>query len=105
MLLSTLYLIVSLTRTVEEGTGSVSYKVPVYGRWLLCLLSPVAVALGIDQVFIVCLCVKLYLFLTALKKIEGYVCLPKNSFQIMFLGPPPCCLPAQKVDEKNYHIL
>ncbi|XP_053402183.1 cholesterol transporter ABCA5-like isoform X2 [Mercenaria mercenaria] len=49
MLISTLYLIVSLTRTIDEGTGSVSYTVPVYGRWLLCLLSPVALALGIDQ--------------------------------------------------------
>ncbi|XP_060587751.1 cholesterol transporter ABCA5-like isoform X2 [Ruditapes philippinarum] len=49
MLISTLYLIVSLTRTIDEGTGNVTYSVPVYGRWLLCLLSPVALALGIDQ--------------------------------------------------------
>ena len=50
MLTSLLYLIVSQTRTYEEGTGSASYDVPVYGRWLLCLLSPTALSLGIDQV-------------------------------------------------------
>ncbi|KAH3769106.1 hypothetical protein DPMN_170353 [Dreissena polymorpha] len=49
MIVSCLYLAVSLTRTYEEGTGSVSYKIPVYGRWLLCLLSPVCLALGMDQ--------------------------------------------------------
>ncbi|KAL4218252.1 ATP-binding cassette sub- A member 5 [Mactra antiquata] len=49
MLSSCLYLIVSLTRTYDEGTGSVSYKVPVYGRWLLCLISPCALSLGMDQ--------------------------------------------------------
>ncbi|XP_052816309.1 cholesterol transporter ABCA5-like isoform X2 [Mya arenaria] len=49
MITSCLYLAVSLTRKYEAGTGSVSYSIPVYGRWLMCLLSPVAFALGMDQ--------------------------------------------------------
>ena len=50
MLVSCLYLAISLTREYGVGTGSVEYSIPVYGRWLMCLFSPVAFALGIDQV-------------------------------------------------------
>ncbi|WAR12284.1 ABCA6-like protein [Mya arenaria] len=35
MITSCLYLAVSLTRKYEAGTGSVSYSIPVYGRWLI----------------------------------------------------------------------
>ncbi|XP_053381131.1 cholesterol transporter ABCA5-like [Mercenaria mercenaria] len=47
MLISLLYLIVSLTRTYTSA--GVEYTIPVWGRWLLCILSPVALALAIDQ--------------------------------------------------------
>ncbi|XP_052276886.1 ABC-type organic anion transporter ABCA8B-like isoform X3 [Dreissena polymorpha] len=47
LLISTLYLVVSLTRTYT-ATG-VQYTIPVWGRSLLCLLSPVCLALAIDQ--------------------------------------------------------
>ena len=48
MVFSLLYLPVSLTRTYEVD-GPVS-SIPVWGQFLLCLLSPVAVALAVDQV-------------------------------------------------------
>ncbi|XP_060574789.1 cholesterol transporter ABCA5-like isoform X2 [Ruditapes philippinarum] len=47
MMISLLYLIVSLTRTYTS-TG-VQYTIPVWARWLLCLLSPVSLALAVDQ--------------------------------------------------------
>ena len=51
MIISCLYLIVSMTRTTSIDGGSVSYSISVPVRWLLCLLSPVALSLGIDQVY------------------------------------------------------
>ncbi|XP_064604121.1 cholesterol transporter ABCA5-like [Liolophura sinensis] len=48
MAISLLYLVVSLTRT-QTSTGDVDYSIPPGGRWALCLLSPVALALAIDQ--------------------------------------------------------
>ncbi|KAL4239790.1 ATP-binding cassette sub- A member 5 [Mactra antiquata] len=47
MLISLLYLIVSLTRTYTSS--GIQYTIPVWGRWILCLFSPVALALAIDQ--------------------------------------------------------
>ncbi|KAK3091975.1 hypothetical protein FSP39_024134 [Pinctada imbricata] len=48
MVISCLYLIVSMTRTTSS-TGELSYTIPPVGRGFLCLLSPVAVALAMDQ--------------------------------------------------------
>ncbi|KAJ8299359.1 hypothetical protein KUTeg_023419 [Tegillarca granosa] len=48
ILLSLLYLVVSLTRSYSP-TGEVTYSIPVSVRWVLCLLSPCAVALALDQ--------------------------------------------------------
>lgn len=48
IIFSCLYLIVSLTRTMLPS-GGVVYSVSPGVRWLLCILSPVAVALAIDQ--------------------------------------------------------
>ncbi|KAL5018612.1 hypothetical protein ScPMuIL_004334 [Solemya velum] len=48
MLISLTYLGVSLTRTYSS-TGVPTYSVPPAGRWALCLLSPVALALAMDQ--------------------------------------------------------
>ena len=50
ILVSLLYLIVSMTRNTSIDGGSVSYSISVPVRWILCLLSPVALSLGIDQV-------------------------------------------------------
>lgn len=49
ILLSLLYLVVSLTRSYSP-TGEVTYSIPVSVRWILCLLSPCSVALALDQV-------------------------------------------------------
>ena len=43
------YLLVSLTRT-QLPSGAVIYSISPAVRWLLSLLSPIAVALAIDQV-------------------------------------------------------
>lgn len=48
ILLSLIYLVVSQTRTLTAG-GYV-YDVPPGAQWVMCLLSPVALALAIDQV-------------------------------------------------------
>ena len=50
IIVSLLYLIVSMTRTTAVDGASVSYSISVPVRWILCLLSPVALSLGIDQV-------------------------------------------------------
>ncbi|KAL3876747.1 hypothetical protein ACJMK2_034544 [Sinanodonta woodiana] len=47
MVISLLYLIISLTRSYTSS--GLQYSIPVGGRWVLCLLSPVALALAIDQ--------------------------------------------------------
>ncbi|XP_062612170.1 cholesterol transporter ABCA5-like [Saccostrea cucullata] len=49
MLTSTLYLAVSMTRTVTS-TGEVTYTIPPVGRGFLSLISPCGVALAIDQI-------------------------------------------------------
>lgn len=49
IILSLLYLIVSLTRKTSVDGASVSYSISVPVRWILSLLSPVALSLGIDQ--------------------------------------------------------
>ncbi|OWF36066.1 ATP-binding cassette sub-family A member 5 [Mizuhopecten yessoensis] len=48
IIFSCLYLIVSQTRTMLPS-GAVVYSISPGVRWLLCILSPVAVALAIDQ--------------------------------------------------------
>ena len=49
IIFSLLYLAVSLTRDGYNEDGPVS-SIPASGQWALCLLSPVAMALAIDQV-------------------------------------------------------
>ena len=49
MFFSLLYLLISLTRNSYSDVGPVS-TIPVGAQWLLCLISPVALALAIDQV-------------------------------------------------------
>ncbi|XP_052071542.1 cholesterol transporter ABCA5-like [Mytilus californianus] len=48
MLLSCLYLVVSLTREIKED-GSVTYSIPAVARGFMCLISPCCVSLAIDQ--------------------------------------------------------
>ena len=49
LIFSLLYLVVSLTRNGQNEDGPVS-TVPEWAQWLLCLLSPVALAMAVDQV-------------------------------------------------------
>ena len=49
MIFSLLYLPVTLTRD-EGGANGPESAIPVGGQWALCLLSPVAAALAVDQV-------------------------------------------------------
>ena len=49
IIFSLLYLAVSLTRDGYNEEGPVS-SIPAAGQWALCLMSPVAMALAIDQV-------------------------------------------------------
>lgn len=49
MLLSCLYLVVSLTRQLNED-GTVTYSIPAVVRGFMCLISPCCVSLAIDQV-------------------------------------------------------
>ncbi|CAG2245460.1 ABCA5 [Mytilus edulis] len=48
MLLSCLYLVVSLTRQLNED-GTVTYSIPAVARGFMCLISPCCVSLAIDQ--------------------------------------------------------
>ena len=48
LMFSLLYLPVSLTR--EQGENGPVSSIPESGQWLLCLLSPVTLALAVDQV-------------------------------------------------------
>ena len=52
MLFSLAYLGVALTRSNHTGPEGPVSRVPVFAQWLLSLLSPVAFALGMDQVII-----------------------------------------------------
>jgi ATP-binding cassette subfamily A (ABC1) protein 5 len=52
MLFSFSYLAVELTRSNIIGPEGAVSKVPTWAQWLLSLLSPVALALGIDQVIV-----------------------------------------------------
>lgn len=49
MLFSCLYLIISLTRKIKED-GTVTYSIPPVARGFMCLISPCAVSIAIDQV-------------------------------------------------------
>ena len=48
MIFSLMYLPISLTRETSEDLQESA--IPVAGQWALCLLSPVAIALAVDQV-------------------------------------------------------